>query len=183
MKLFITVDGQTMCVVVPDEETTIMVERDYQERLETAKDKAAVQHRTPQQILNTLYGREKDSQKRLHDHWVRPTSNDNEESGPDDYDSFAVARSNQGSGLNFHNLQNLSFGSAESQCVNAMAEDSVMQMLRANLTPDQLELVTEVIIKDKKQADYAAKKNVSEAAISQRLKTVLKKLRKILPKP
>lgn len=37
---------------VPEEECTVMVETDYQERLDAAEDKTAVQRRTPQEILD-----------------------------------------------------------------------------------------------------------------------------------
>ncbi len=182
MRLYVTVDGKTTCLVVPDEDTIIMVERDYQERLAAAKDKSKVEPRTPQQILNSLYGKEDYGKKRLHEHWVRPSSS-NEEDGLDNYDSFAVARQNQGTGLSYRNLVNLSTRSADSLAVDAMAEEHTMRLLQQNLTPEQIELVTEIVLKKRKQVDYASEKQVSKSAINQQLKTALKKLRKILPQP
>lgn len=182
MNLWITVDGQKTRLVVPDEDTIIMVERDYQERLEAAEDKSTVQRRTPQAILNTLYGRERDGARSLHDHWVRPTS-DNEEDALDAYETFAVARKNQGSGYSYRNLENLSTGSAEDMCVDALMDKDTMQLLRDNLTPEQIELVTEVVFKRRKQVDYAAEKQVSKSAITQQMNTIRKKLKKILPQP
>ena len=181
MNLWIVVDGRATRVVVADEEATIMVERDYQERLNAVKDKSTVQRRTPQAILNTLYGREKDSEKRLHEHWVRPSyPNKEDEREMDSYEPFAVAKRNQGTGYSYRNLERLTTDSAESQCVNAIAEEKLMQLLQDNLTPEQMDLVVEVIIKDRPSSLYAKEHNVTKSAITHRMETIRKKLQKIL---
>ena len=64
--------------------------------------------------------------------------------------------------------------------VNAASEERLMQTLRETLTPDQLDLVMEVIIKGRKLSDYAAEQQVSKSAITQRMNTIKKKLKKIL---
>ncbi len=181
MRVLITVEGETTRFEITDEEASILVETDYQQRLKAAKDKAAVQKKTPQQILNSLYGPENDSRRRLHGHWVRPNlCTDKEGNVLDDYDSFALVRNNNGTGNDYRNLANLSHRSAEAVYVDAASEERLMQTLRETLTPDQLDLVMEVIIKGRKLSDYAAEQQVSKSAITQRMNTVKKKLKKFL---
>mgnify|MGYP002853907401 CR=1 FL=1 len=184
MKVLITVEGETTRFEISDKEASILVETDYQERLKVAKDKAQVQRRTPQQILNSVYSPEKDSRNRLHNHWVRPNlCTDKEGNVLNEYDTFALARPNQGSGYSFRNMEALSTRSAECQCLDDLAHREVMRLLRDNLTPEQIELVTEVIFNRRKQVDYAAEKDKTKSAISQQLKKALKKLEKILKRP
>lgn len=184
MNLKIVVDKQVYRFSVSDEEATVMVETDYQERLRAAEDKTAVERRTAQQILNSLYETERNSQRRLYNHWIWPSSNEESEDGGNDaYESFAVARRNQSEGLNYRNLEQLSTCSAETETVELLTNKRMMQILWDNLTPDQMELVQEVVIKGRKQSDYAAEKNVSKAAITLRMKTIRKKLEKFIKHP
>lgn len=180
MKVLITVEGETTCFEITDEEASILVETDYQERLKKAKDKASVQKKTPQQILNSVYGPENDSRHRLHGHWVRPNHcTDKDGNVLDEYDTFALVRSNQGSSYSYRNLENLSHRSAEMVCIETEATERLLQTLRETLTPDQVDLVMEVIIKGRKLSDYAAEQQVSKSAITQRMNTIKKKMIKI----
>lgn len=54
MKIKIRYDDQITTVDVPKEEFTLMIELDYEQRLEEAKDPSSVQHRTPQEIMDEI---------------------------------------------------------------------------------------------------------------------------------
>ena len=47
-------DDQITTVDVPEEEFTLMIEVDYEQRLEKAKDPSSVQRRSPQDIIDEL---------------------------------------------------------------------------------------------------------------------------------
>lgn len=184
MKITIEVDGKKMSFEVSEEELSVMVEADYQERLKKAEDKATVQRKSPQTILNALYKREDDSKKRLHSHWVRPKFLDGKDDRPAcEYDAFAAVKRNPAAGYNYSKFEKLTSRSPEEVIVGAMTERQIMQLLRENLTPDQFDLVMAVIINGRKKKDYAEEKGVSKAAITLRMNTVRKKLRKILNCP
>lgn len=54
MKIRIRYDDQITTVDVPEEEFTLMIEVDYEQRLEKAKDPSSVQRRSPQDIIDEL---------------------------------------------------------------------------------------------------------------------------------
>jgi predicted DNA-binding protein YlxM (UPF0122 family) len=64
-------------------------------------------------------------------------------------------------------------------CIETEATERLLQTLRETLTPDQVDLVMEVIIKGRKLSDYAAEQQVSKSAITQRMNTIKKKMIKI----
>ncbi len=180
MKLKIVVNGMTTTVDVRDEEAYVMVERDYQMRLEEAEDKTAVVKREPQEILDELYQKERRNEWREEKHRVRPSLPKDSSGIVTNYaDAFLATKQNAHAGYNYGRLQRYSYRSAESEAMEAISEDRVMRILRENLTPEQMELVTEVFIKGRRQSDYADEKKVTKSAITHRLETVRKKLQKI----
>lgn len=54
MKIKIRYDDQITTVDVPEEEFTLMIEVDYEQRLEKAKEPSSVQRRSPQDIIDEL---------------------------------------------------------------------------------------------------------------------------------
>ena len=180
MKLKIVVNGTTTTVDVRDEEAYVMVERDYQQRLKEAEDKATVAKREPQEILDELYQTERRNEWREEKHRIRPALPKDSSGAVTNYaDAFLATKQNAHSGYNYGRLQRFSYRSAESEAVEAVSEDKVMRILRENLTPEQMELVTEVILKDRPSSVYAKEHNVTKSAITHRMETVRKKLQKI----
>ena len=59
-------------------------------------------------------------------------------------------------------------------------ESEDIQAVISMLTIDQQDLIESVFIKGMKKKEYAAKKGISGAAISQQIKTIRKKLKKLL---
>jgi hypothetical protein len=180
MKLKIVVNGLTTTVDVRDEEAYVMVERDYQLRLEEAENKTMVEKREPQEILNELYQKERRNEWREEKHRVRPSLPKDSSGAVTNYaDAFLATKQNAHAGYNYGRLQRYSCRSAESEAVEAVSEDRVMRILRENLTPEQMDLVMEVILKDRAPSVYAKEHNVTKSAITHRLETVRKKLQKI----
>ena len=144
-------------LVIPDEELTIMIEADYQERLAEAEDKDSVERRDPQTILdeeiNKPYYNSHHKESRRH---VSLSA----------YDPF----------------MKLVRGCADPElaaCGGSYAElrDAIRQ-----LQPQQQRLLRKVYWEGKTQRAVALEEGVKENSVSDRMKRAIASLKRILEK-
>ena len=141
---------------VSEEECTVMVEADYQERLDAAKDKTAVQRRTAQELLdaevNAPTFRRNRTETRRHIHL-----------SADDLDRLRA--------------------DAMLDVPTALlgADYSVLHHAIAQLRPQQRELLRRVFWEGVRQSEIARQEGVLESTISERMRRIYQRLRKILP--
>lgn len=141
---------------VPEEECTVMVETDYQERLNAAEDKNAVQRRTAQEILdaevNAPTFRRNRTETRRHVH--------------------------------------LSSGDLDRQTADVIpdvptdlldADYSELHHAIAQLRPQQRELLRRVFWEGVRQAEIARQEGVLESTVSERMRRIYQRLKKVLP--
>ena len=141
---------------VPDEECTVMVEADYQERLDAAEDKNAVQRRTVQEILdaevNAPTFRRNRTETRRHVH------------------------------LYADNLDRQMADTMPDVSTDLLGEDySELHHAIAQLRPQQQELLRRVFWEGVRQAEIARQEGVLESTISERMRRIYQRLRKFLP--
>ncbi len=141
---------------VPDDECTVMVENDYQQRLDAAVDKQAVKRRTVQEImdaeLNAPTFRRNRTETRRHIHL----------SGAD-----------------------IEAGQTEvlpDVPTNMLGEDYA-DLYRAikKLRPQQREMLRRVFWEGVSQADIARQDGVGESTVSDRMRRIYQRLKKYLP--
>lgn len=141
---------------IPDEECTVMIEADYQERLDAAEDKNAVQRRTAQEILDaevnapTFCRNRTETRRHVHlsaDDLDRQTS-DTMRDVPTDL-----------------------LGADYSELHHAIAQ----------LRPQQRELLRRVFWEGVRQAEIARQEGVLESTISERMRRIYQRLKKFLP--
>ena len=141
---------------VPDEECTVMIEADYQERLDAAEDKTTVERRTAQEILdaevNAPTFRRNRTETRRHVH----------------LSADAVDRH---------------MADVMSDASTAFPGEDYAELHHAieQLRPRQRELLRRVFWEGVRQAEIARQEGVLESAISERMKRIYQRLRKFLP--
>lgn len=141
---------------VSEEECTVMVEADYQERLGAAEDKNAVQRRTAQEILdaevNAPTFRRNRTETRRHVH------------------------------LSADNLdRQMADTMPDVPTVLLGADYSELHRAIAQLRPQQRELLRRVFWEGVRQAEIARQEGVLESAISERMRRIYQRLKKVLP--
>lgn len=141
---------------IDEEELNVMIETDYQIRLGEAEDKSKVQRRTAQEILDEEINKptfnRNQTETRRHKHLEALDPQEDTIASP-------------------QNIENLLLKKEEYEEL----EEAIKK-----LTEKQRELIYLKYFKKMKQKDIAKKLNISEAAVSQRINTILKKLEKFL---
>lgn len=141
---------------VPDEECTVMVEADYQERLDAVEDKTSVKRRTAQEILDAevnapTFCRNR-TETRRHVHLFA-----------DDLDCHTATA--------MPDVPTALLGEDYSELHHAIAQ----------LRPQQRELLRRVFWEGMRQAEIARQEGVLESTISERMRRIYQRLRKFLP--
>ena len=141
---------------VPEDECTVMVETDYQERLDAAEDKTTVKRRTAQEILdaevNAPTFRRNRTETRRHVHL-----------SADDLDRRRADA--------MPDVPTALLGADYSELHHAIAQ----------LRPQQQELLRRVFWEGVRQSEIARQEGVLESTISERMRRIYQRLRKFLP--
>ena len=141
---------------VSEEECTVMVETDYQERLDAAEDKTSVKRRTAQEILdaevNAPTFRRNRTETRRH---VHLSANDLDRRRADAMPDVPTAL----------------LGADYSELHHAIVQ----------LRPQQQELLRRVFWEGVRQSEIARQEGVLESTISERMRRIYQRLRKFLP--
>lgn len=157
MKISIYYEDNTnrMTIEVPDEDCEIMVETDYQQRLEKAADKSSVVRRTAQQIMD--------------EECNRPT-----------YNRHHTERRRHVSLDVYDPMGNKLIGSNDVEA--SFPEDEYSELYSAikMLEPKQQEMLRKVFWEGKKHTEIANDEGVSGHTIDGRMYRIIKQLRKIL---
>ena len=141
---------------VPEEECTVMVETDYQERLGAAEDKTAVQRRTVQEILDAEVN--------------APTFQRNRTETRRHVHLSADALDRQMADT-MPDVPTALLGADYSELHRAIAQ----------LRPQQRELLRRVFWEGVRQAEIARQEGVLESAVSERMRRIYQRLKKFLP--
>lgn len=140
---------------VPDAECQEMIENDYRERLIRAVDGPAATRRTMQEIMDEEFN--------------KPTFNSNHRETR--HKKSLDALDPQGDTL---------VGEEDVRVSGEIGEYADLYTAIGRLEPRQQKLIYEVYYEEIKQKDIAKMENVSEAAVSRRLKRAVGQLRKLL---
>ena len=141
---------------VPDEECSVMVETDYQQRLEVAEDKSVIARRSVQEIMDEDFS--------------KPTFNRNH------------AETRRHVLLSAYDPEGQSVEGLPDIQSDLLVKDDYADLYQAiqKLRPKQKELLRKVFWENLRQTDIAKEEGVGKSAISQRLTTICNRLRKFL---
>lgn len=141
---------------VPEDECSVMVETDYQQRLAGAEDKSQINRRSIQEIMDEDFS--------------KPTFNRNH------------AETRRHVLLSAYDPEGQSIEGMSDIQSDLLDKDDYVDLYQAiqNLRPKQRALLRKVFWENIKQADIARDEGVGKSAISQRLTTICNRLRKFL---
>ena len=168
MKIRILYDNKPTYLEVPDEDFTLMIDADYEDRLSSAEDKETVTRRSAQEIIDERFNKpEYNNWHKFDRHRGMPKKpfrkDDEAEDEADHMDYF-------------------SDNSDEVAREKKEEYEHICEIIRKALKEKQAELLIAIVLDGVSVTEYAEREGVSVSAISHRLDTAKKNFKKIYPK-
>ncbi len=168
MKIRILYDNKPTYLEVPDEDCTIMIDADYEDRLSSAEDKETVARRSVQAIIDEQFNKPEYNNWHKFDRYrgmpkKKFRKDDETEDETDHMDYFP--------------------DNSDEDARNRKADyEYIRDIIRKTLKPKQAELLISIYLDEISLTDYAKREGVSVSAISHRMETAIKNFKKVFPK-
>ena len=178
MKIRIRYDNEMTTIDVPEEEFSVMVRLDYEERLAQSDDPASVSPRTPQEIMDERFNRPD------YNNWHKLWRHIDDKAVPPKLDHKAryLARPDDGDCPALYTLDDFP-DTAEPAAQEARDKDEEMRaMIRKTLKPAYADMVIAIHLDGTKIVEYAAQIGDLPNNVSHRLRRAEKKLKEIFKK-
>jgi len=167
MKIRIQHENKPIYLEVPDEDFTLMIDADYEDRLSSVEDKGTVTRRSPQEIMDERFNKpEYNNWHKFDRHRGMPKKpfrkDDESEDATDHMDYFP---------------DNTDEVTREKQ----VEYEYLCEIIRKALKEKQAELLIAIFLDGVSVTEYAEREGVSKSAISHRLDTAKKNFKKVFP--
>ncbi|QNU66422.1 sigma-70 family RNA polymerase sigma factor [Ruminiclostridium herbifermentans] len=167
MKIRIQHENKSIYLEVPDEDFTLMIDTDYEDRLSCAEDKETVTRRLPQEIMDERFNKpEYNNWHKFDRHRGMPKKpfrkDDESEDATDHMDYFP------------DNTDEVTREKQEEY-------EYLCEIIRKTLKEKQAELLIAIFLDGVSVTEYAEREGVSKSAISHRLDTAKKNFKKVFP--
>lgn len=167
MKIRIQHENKSIYLEVPDEDFTLMIDADYEDRLSSVEDKETVTRRSPQEIMDERFNKpEYNNWHKFDRHRGMPKKpfrkDDESEDATDHMDYFP---------------DNTDEVTREKQ----VEYEYLCEIIRKTLKEKQAELLIAIFLDGVSVTAYAEREGVSKSAISHRLDTAKKNFKKVFP--
>ena len=167
MKIRIMYDNKPTYLEVPDEDCTVMIDMDYEDRLSCAEDKETVTRRSPQEIMDERFNKPDYNNWHKFDRHrgmpKKPFRKDDESEDATDHMDYLPD--------NTHEVARIKKEDYEYYC----------EIIRSILKPKHSEPFIAVYLDGMTMTEYAEREGVSKSAISHRLNTAKKNFKKVFP--
>ncbi len=179
MEIKVRYENQVTTIQVPEEDFTVMIEMDYQERCAAADDPASITRRTPQEILDTEINRP--DYNNWHRHW-RHTDGDAIPPRLDHKAGF-LSRNQDDSGAPHHyTVEDFPDVAGPLRQLTEESYEETCALVRRVLKPSYADMVIAIHIDGMKIVEYAALISDKPDNVSHRLHRAEKKLKDFFEK-
>ena len=182
MKIRVRYDNQIACIDVPEEDFTLMIQADYDERRAAAVDPSSIRPRSPQEIIEERFNRP--DYNNWHRHWRHTDDNaiprrlDHKVGFIGDHPDDA---GNHGERSHF-DVDAFPDTAGELATDQRDSYQEQCEMLRRVLKPDYADMIIAVHLDGLSLIEYAAMIGDKPNNVSHRLQRAEKKLKEILKK-
>lgn len=167
MKIKIQYENKITYLEVPDQDCTVMIDADYQDRLLTAEDKDAIVRRPMQEIMDERFNRPDYNNWHTFDrHRGEPKKKLRKDDENEDITDT---------------MDTLGENTDEDDRNRRLEYNDICDRLRSSLKPKQAELLIAIYLDEVPVTEYARLKGVTVSAISHQLETAKKNFKKIFP--
>ena len=190
MKIRIQYENKSTYLEVPDEECTVMIDADYEDRLSTADEEETVVHRPIQEIMDERFNKPDYNNWHKFDRHSGATTPPKRLNGVKGYIKASdVSERNEneskyreGKANKRNTIDLYPDCSDEDNQEKVMDYEYVCEIIRETLKPKQAELIIAIYLDGVSVTEYAESEGVSVSAISHRLDTAKKNFKKVFPK-
>lgn len=172
--------NKSIYLEVPDEDFTLMIDADYEDRLSSAEDKETVTRRSPQEIMDEHFNRPEYNNWRKAYRHSAATTPPKKLNGKRGY--AKVSDDSESSGIKENTIELYPDNSDEKARNKKDEYEYICGIIRKTLKPKQAELLIAIYLDQIPLTDYAEREGVSVSAISHRLNTAKKNFKKVYPK-
>ena len=179
MKIKIRYDNQTTTLDVPEEDFTVMVQMDYEDRCAKADDPASVQRRTPQEIMDERFNRPDYNNWHTHNrHW------DADATPPSVFGGKQYLSSDLEEEAEQHHFTMDEFPDLTAMKRQEAAErdEEVRAWIREKMKPSYAEILIAIRMNGMSVTEYMALTGEKQSTVSQRLRRAEKKYQEIFQK-
>ena len=175
MEIKIRYENQVTTIQVPEDDFTVMIEMDYQERCATAEAPSFVERRTPQEILDTEINRP--DYNNWHRHW-RHTDGDAIPPRLDHKAGFLSRDPDETGEPHHYTVEDFPDADGPFRQKKKESYEEMCSLLRQVLKPSYADMVIAIHLDGMKIVDYAALIGDKPDNVSHRLIRAEKKLKK-----
>ena len=168
MKIKILYDNKPTYLEVADEDCTVLIDADYEDRLYSAEEKETVSRRSVQEIMDERFNKpDYNNWHKFDRHRGQPKKQflkDGEEEDKTDGIDTVPDKSDE----EFRNRQ--------------YDYEYICEIIRNNLKAKQADLLIAIVLDGISVSEYAKHEGVTVSAISHRMETAIKNFKKVFPK-
>jgi DNA-directed RNA polymerase specialized sigma subunit len=167
MKIKILYDNKPTYLEVPDEDCSVMIDADYEDRLSSAEEKETVVRRSLQEIMEDRFNKpEYNNWHRFDRHRGMPKTQFRKDDESEDETDHMDTLPDWSDEVNR----------------NKQAEyENICDIIRKTLKEKQAELLITIVLDGVSVTEYAEREGVSGSAISHRMETAIKNFKKVFP--
>ena len=167
MKIRIRYDEKITNLEISEEDVTVLIDTDYEDRLAAAEDKEIIERRSPQEIMDELYN------KPDYNNWHKFDRHRGMPKKPYRKDEQAEDKTDH--------MDYIPDYSDEERREEKLEYESVCELIHKTLKPDQAEIIIAIYLDGISVTEYAENEGVSVSAISHRLNTAKRNFKKVYP--
>jgi len=179
MKIRIMYDNKSTYLEVPDEDCTVMIDMDYEDRLSCAEDKETVTRRSPQEIMDERFNKPEYNNWHKLDRHSAATTPPKKLNGKRGYSK--ATDDNEGKNIKENTIELYPDNSDEVTREKQEEYEYLCEIIRKTLKEKQAELLIAIFLDGVSVTEYAEREGVSKSAISHRLDTAKKNFKKVFP--
>lgn len=180
MKIRILYDNKPTYLEVADEDCTVMIDADYEDRLSSAEDKETVTRRSAQEIIDERFNKPDYNNWHKFDRHSAATTPPKKLDGKKGYTK--ATDGDESKGVKENTIELYPDNSDEETWEKQAEYEYVCEIIRKALKEKQAELLIAIFLDGVSLTEYAEREGVSKSAISHRLETAKKNFKKIYPK-
>jgi DNA-directed RNA polymerase specialized sigma subunit len=168
MRIRILYDNKPTYLEVPEEDCSVMIDADYEDRLSSAGDKETVTRRSMQEIMEECFNKpEYNNWHKFDRHYgmpKKPFRKDDESENESDHMDYLPDKS------------------YEAAILQKEEYEEICDIIRKTLKEKQAELLIAIVLDGVSVTAYAEREGVSVSAISHRMETAIKNFKRVFPK-
>jgi len=180
MKIRILYDNKPTYLEVPDEECSVMIDADYEDRLSAADDNETLTRRTVQEIMDERFNKPEYNNWHKFDRHSAAITPPKKLNGKRGY-AKVINDADDDKSEKENAIELFPDNSDEENCEKHLEYECICNSIRKTLKAKQAKMLIAIVLDGMSVTEYAEREGVSVSAISHRMETAIKNFKKVFP--